>query len=246
MRASIFSLNMTKKRILIVVIAAVLIVALSVASAVVFGKIKEKREREEFLAAMREYYDAKVSAFAEENKTIGEVDVAFIGDSITDGYDVAAYYPQYKTANRGIGGDTTVGLEERLDVSLFDIKPRAVVMLIGANNMREMFDNYESILIKLRDNLPDSEIVILSLTAMSKEWGRNNALAKENNVKIKELAEKYGYTFIDLFTPLTDVATGELYADMSEDGGHPNAKGYAKITEIITPVLDELLANTGE
>lgn len=237
---------MTKKKILIAVIAAVLIVALSVASAVVFGKIKEKRELEEFLAAMREYYDAKVSAFAEENKTIGEVDVAFIGDSITDGYDVAAYYPQYKTANRGIGGDTTVGLEERLDVSLFDIKPRAVVMLIGANNLHEMFNNYESILIKLRDNLPDSEIVILSLTAMSKDWGKNNGLAKENNVKIKELAEKYGYTFIDLFTPLTDPATGELYADMSEDGGHPNAKGYAKITEIITPVLDELLTNAGE
>ena len=237
---------MTKRKILITLIAAVLVIALSVAAVLIIGKVKEKREHEELLNTLREYYDAKVSAFAEENKTIGEVDVAFIGDSITDGYDVAAYYPQYRTANRGIGGDTTVGLEARLEVSLFDIQPRAVVMLIGANNMREMFDNYESILIKLRDNLPDSEIVILSLTAMSKDWGRNNGLAKENNVKIKELAEKYGYTFIDLFTPLTDPETNELYADMSEDGGHPNAIGYAKITEIITPVLDELLLKTGE
>ena len=98
---------------------------------------------------MREYYETKVKQFEEENKTLGGVDIAFIGDSITDGYDVASYYPSYTVINRGIGGDTTVGLEARLDVSLFAVQPRAVVMLIGANNMGEMFDNYESILGKM-------------------------------------------------------------------------------------------------
>ena len=235
---------MTKKRIIITAASIILIIALAVAAMLITKSVKEKRERDELLAMMQEYYDTKIKRFEEENKTLGEVDIAFIGDSITDGYDVATYYPDYTVINRGIGGDTTFGLEDRLEVSLFEVEPKVVVMLIGANNLEKMFDNYEDILIKLKENLPDSKIVILSLTAMSKEWGKNNQLAKQNNVRIKELAEKYEYTFVDLFTPLTDPETGELYANMSEDGGHPNAQGYARITEILTPVLDELLQKT--
>ena len=235
---------MTKKRIIITAASIILIIALAVAAMLITKSVKEKRERDELLAMMQEYYDTKIKRFEEENKTLGEVDIAFIGDSITDGYDVATYYPDYTVINRGIGGDTTFGLEDRLEVSLFEVEPKVVVMLIGANNLEKMFDNYEDILIKLKENLPDSKIVILSLTAMSKEWGKNNQLAKQNNVRIKELAEKYEYTFVDLFTPLTDPETGELYANMSEDGGHPNAIGYARITEILTPVLDELLQKT--
>ena len=170
------------------------------------------------------------------------MDVAFIGDSLTDGYDLKKYYPQYVTANRGIGGDTTFGLEQRLQVSLYDLKPKVVVMLIGANNMDSMFDNYESILISLKENLPDSKIVLLSLTAMGGEhWGRKNELAAYNNVKIKLYAEKYGFTFIDLFSALYDVEIGEVYEGYTVDGGHFTHEGYVVVTDQITPVLEELL-----
>ena len=194
--------------------------------------------------AIRAYRAAKLKQYERENAEYGdfEVDVAFIGDSLTDGYDLAKYYPQYVTANRGIGGDTTFGLEERLQVSLYDLKPKVVVMLIGANNMDSMFQNYESILQSLKENLPDSKIVLLSLTAMGGEhWGRKNQLAAYNNVTIKLLAERYGYEFVDLYSALYDVSIGEVYEGYTVDGGHFTHEGYTVVTAQITPVLKQLL-----
>jgi lysophospholipase L1-like esterase len=210
-----------------------------------FAKIlPEKREEEKLQEAVRAYRAAKLEQYERENAAYDDydVDVAFIGDSLTDGYDLAKYYPQYVTANRGIGGDTTFGLEERLQVSLYDLKPKVVVMLIGANNMDSMFQNYESILQSLQENLPESKIVLLSLTAMGGEhWGRKNQLAAYNNVSIKLLAQKYNFTFVDLYSALYDVSIGEVYEGYTIDGGHFTHEGYTVVTAQITPVLKELL-----
>jgi len=206
--------------------------------------LPEKREEEKLQEAVRAYRAAKLEQYEQENAEYDdyEVDVAFIGDSLTDGYDLAKYYPQYVTANRGIGGDTTFGLEERLPVSLYDLKPKVVVMLIGANNMDSMLENYESILKGLQENLPESKIVLLSLTAMGGEhWGRKNQLAAYNNVTIKLLAERYGYEFVDLYSVLYDVSIGEVYEGYTIDGGHFTHEGYTVVTAQITPVLEKLL-----
>ena len=207
--------------------------------------LPEKREEEKLQEAVRAYRVEKLEKYAQENAEYDdyEVDVAFIGDSLTDGYDLAKYYPQYVTANRGIGGDTTFGLEERLQVSLYDLKPKVVVMLIGANNMDTMFQNYESILQSLKENLPESKIVLLSLTSMGgKHWGRKNQLAAYNNVSIKLLAQKYDYTYVDLYSALFNLSTGEIYESYTTDGGHLTPLGYSVVTAQITPVLKELLS----
>lgn len=232
-----------KKRYLIPLCALVL--ALITLAIVYFAVLlPKKREEEKMQEAIRAYREAKIEQYERENAAYDdyEVDVAFIGDSLTDGYDLATYYPQYVTANRGIGGDTTFGLEERLQVSLYDLKPKVVVMLIGANNMDSMFENYESILKSLKENLPESKIVLLSLTAMGGEhWGRKNQLAAYNNVSIKLLAEKYGYAYVDLFSALYDVSIGEVYEGYTIDGGHFTHEGYEVVTAQITPVLEEVL-----
>ena len=206
--------------------------------------LPEKREEEKLQEAVRAYRAAKLEQYEQENAEYDdyEVDVAFIGDSLTDGYDLAKYYPQYVTANRGIGGDTTFGLEERLQVSLYDLKPKVVVMLIGANNMDSMLENYESILKGLQENLPESKIVLLSLTAMGGEhWGSKNQLAAYNNVSIKLLAQKYNFAFVDLYSALYDVSISEVYEGYTIDGGHFTHEGYTVVTAQITPVLKELL-----
>lgn len=228
------------------------IIALSVAALAVvlaagwfFGfHLPQKRTQEAFARDVAAYRSAKMEQYRQENEQYEDyaVEVAFLGDSLTDGYDLAKYYPQYVTANRGIGGDTTFDLESRLQISVYDLKPKVVVMLIGANNMDTMFENYESILKGLQDNLPETKVVLLSLTAMGGEhWGRKNQLAAYNNVTIKLLAQKYGYTFVDLYSPLYDVTIGEVYAGYTIDGGHFTHEGYVVLTEQITPVLQTLL-----
>ena len=190
------------------------------------------------------YREGKFAIYKEENEKFAdyEVDVAFLGDSLTDGYDVAKYYPEYLVSNRGIGGETTIGLEERLKLSLYDLKPKVAVMLIGANNMDTMFDNYESILKGFNENVPNTKIVILSLTSMSGEWGKKNHLAAYNNVKIKMLAEKYSFEYVDLYSALLNLETGEIFPEYTTDGGHLTDLGYEVLTEKITPAIEKQLA----
>ena len=209
---------MTKTR-KIIVITIVLSILLSIGIGLIYFftvVLPEKQEKEQFLQAMQEYYDAKLVMYEDENEKYDdyEVDVAFLGDSLTDGYPLEKYYPQYLVLNRGIGGETTFGLENRLKVSVYDLKPKVAVMLIGANN----FD-----------------------TSMGGEWGKNNQKAAYNNVKIKLLAEKYGYEFVDLYAPLLNLDTGEIYAEYTTDGGHLTSAGYEVLTNAITPTLQHLL-----
>ena len=233
-----------KKKVLIWVISFVLIAVIITSIwlfAIYLPQVKKEKEARKFL---EDYYNAKVEMFAEQNKNLTdyEVDVTFVGDSLTDGYDLEKFYPQYKTLNRGIGGDTTFGVEKRLQVTLYDVKPKVAVMLIGANNIKTMFENYEKILISFKENLPQTKIVLLSLTSMGGEyWGWQNQISAFNNVKIRMLAEKYGFEFIDLYSPLLNLEDNEIYDEYTTDGGHLTTKGYEVITAQITPVLESLL-----
>ena len=199
---------------------------------------------EELKRQIAEYRENKIEAYEKENERYAddEVEVAFLGDSLTDGYDLSLYYPQYLTCNRGIGGETTVGLEERLQVSLYDLKPRVAVMLIGANNMDTMLENYERILIGMRENVPSTRVILLSLTSMGGEWGRKNQLAAYNNVTIKLLAEKYSFAYVDLYSALLNLESGEICEEYTTDGGHLTPKGYEVLTAQITPVIERELA----
>ena len=232
-----------KKKIAVLVIILVFALALSSMIYIFIKNQEEKTKKEEWAAFVETYRSEKIKTYRQENERYapGEVEVAFIGDSLTDGYDLDLYYPDLVTSNRGIGGDTTFDLEKRLQVSLYDLQPKVVVMLIGANNFKTMFDNYENILLGLKKNLPNSRIVLLSLTSMSGEWGKNNHLAAFNNVKIKALAEKYGYEFVDLYTPLLNLETNEIYPEYTTDGGHLTHEGYVVLTAQIRPVIDRLL-----
>ena len=233
----------TKNKILIII--SIALVAAIVASCVyVFGfYLPDKKERAEYEQMIKAYYASKLSSYKDENERYAdyEVDVAFLGDSLTDGYDVAQYYPQYTVANRGIGGETTYGLEERMSVSLYELKPKVAVILIGVNNINTMFDNYESMLVDIKEQLPETKIVICSLTAMGRDWGHKNQLATYNNVIIKKLADKHGMEFVDLYTPLFNEATGEIYDAYTTDGGHLTPLGYEVLTAAITPKLEKLL-----
>lgn len=234
---------MNKRKIILIIVSAVLILAIAAGLIYLFGFYIPQ---EEIRAQMQAYYDSKVVLFEQENAEYEpyEIDIAFIGDSLTDGYDIEKYYPEYSVENRGIGGDTTHGLLARLKVSVCDIKPKVIVMLIGANNLKTMFENYEDIVVGIKENLPDTQLIICSLTSMGADWGRNNQLAAFNNVKIKAIAEKHGCPYVDLFTALLNTETDEIFEHYTTDGGHLTADGYEVLTECIKPVADKILKNS--
>ena len=233
-----------KKKKLLIFLSLLAIIIVTVSVIFIVNAIQGLAEEKQRQALVKQYYDDKLACYIQENNTYQdyEVDVAFLGDSLTDGYDVAKYYSEFVVSNRGIGGETTVGLEQRLDVSVYQLKPKVIVMLIGANNMSEMFSNYENLLIGFKENLPDTQVVLLSLTAMGGEhWGKKNQLASYNNVIIKKYAEKYGYYYVDLFTPLFDENIKEVYQGYTVDGGHFTQLGYEVVTSLVKPVVVEAL-----
>ena len=232
---------MKKKHWIIIIVFMIIILATIVTCHFV---VKHKKEKEQQLL-VQEYYSSKLELYRKENEKYAdyEVDVAFLGDSLTDGYDLEKYYPEYVVSNRGIGGETTYGLKKRMQVSVYDLKPKVVVMLIGGNNLDTMFNDYEDILKELENNLPSTKIVLLSLTAMGKDWAYKNEIACFNNIKIKLLASKYDCEFVDLYTHLFDLNTNEINSNYTNDGVHFTSDGYKVVTDQIKPVLAQMLNN---
>ena len=188
----------------------------------------------------KEYYDSKVIEFASENQTLSDVDIAFIGDSITDGYEqFGTAYSSYKVAWRGIGGDTTTGVYNRLEVSLYAVNPKVIVLLIGVNNLDSMFTDYEKIITDIRAKLPDSKLIVQSLHPTSKDFSSYNSKIIDANLKIQEICENNGCIYVDVYTKL--IENGVYSAEYTDDGLHPNEAGYAKITEVLLPVIQESL-----
>lgn len=235
-----------KKKILRIILLT-LAAAVVLCGAIFGGKYLHDRKEEKLLQEqIQQYYADKYVQYEQENQRYGdyEVDVAFLGDSLTDGYDLAKYFPQFVTANRGIGGETTFGLEKRMTLSAYELKPKVVVMLIGGNNLDTMFENYENLLVGLTENLPDTKIVLLSLTAMGGNWSHKNPLAAYNNVKIKALAETYKCVYIDIFTPLLDTTTDQIRSVYTNDGVHLTHEGYVVLTQALAPVLEALVGKS--
>ncbi len=234
-----------KKRNVIIVIA--LLIALILTAHIAYYLIVELpkiREKEELMKNYQEFYAQTLKDYEEENKKYEdyEVDVAFLGDSLTAGYDVKSYYPEYLVTNRGIGGETTHGLKDRLGVSVLDLKPKVCVMLIGGNNPDTMFEDYEEMLITFQAQMPETKIVLISHAPTSGEsWGLRNEIFAYNNVKIKLLAQKYGYEFVDVYAPMLDLETGKMNEKYTVDGAHFTAEGYDVFTAQVKPVIDRLL-----
>ncbi len=234
-----------KKKIIIFTLIALIWTA-GVAGGVyyIIVRLPEIREKEEQLRKYNEFYAQMLEEYAEENElyTDLEVDVVFLGDSLTAGYDVKVNYPEYLVTNRAIGGETTYGLKNRLAVSVLDLKPKVCVMLIGGNNPDTMFQDYEDMLIIFKEQMPETKVILVSHAPTSgPDWGERNVTFAYNNVKIKILAEKYGYEFVDIYSPMLDLETGEMDERYTVDGAHFTADGYSVYTAQLKPVIDRLL-----
>lgn len=189
--------------------------------------------------------------FTHHCKTVAkEGQVVFFGDSITEFLSVSDWYGEYSLKsglelyNRGIGGDTTLGLYKRAKENVTCIKPKAVVILIGTNDLGMGFDtdfirtNIEDTLKLFKEECPDCKVILEAIYPVieGKAGKRRNADILETNKKLKALAEKYGAAFIDLTDKLAD-GEGNLKADCTYDGLHLSAKGYEVTTKEIAKLL---------
>lgn len=224
---------MCKKR--IIILTAVLLLAAVVLTALIFFFVEKSKPQT---------YEEKVAAFVEKNPALKQGQIVFIGDSMTERYKLDRAYKDLdlEVYNRGISGDTATWLQARLGVSLFDLAPSKVVLMIGTNDINygrsaeEIAGDYESILHLIRQNLPDAKIWCVSIVPQNTDYSegaaQNNAQIREANEKIKALACSYGLEYVDLYSLLVD-ENGLLNGAYSTDGLHLNRRGYAVWTNAL-------------
>ena len=137
------------------------------------NQAEKKDERTEH----QKYYDNKCQTYATENTNYAKKQIIFIGDSITDLYILDDHYADLNLAcyNRGIGGDNTSGVLNRLKVSLYDLNPSKVVLMIGTNDINgnvkneEIIANYEKIISNILSTLPNVELYCVSIIPQNED-----------------------------------------------------------------------------
>lgn len=228
----------------IIYLSIIFLLTAGMVTMAVFLLTKKKQEDQS------SYYDKKVAAFAVENANYSKGQIVFIGDSITDLCPLDNYYQDLpkKTYNRGIGGDTTDGLYRRLKVSLYDIEPSEIVLMIGINDLNlgkpidEIVQNYENILSDIKVHLPSTKLIAMSIMPMNEEMGYFSDIDAQNqkvmttNSRIKPLVEEKEYTYLDLFSSVK-TENNRLIKEYSEDGIHLNDAGFKVWAGLVKPLL---------
>ena len=205
-------------------------------------------------AKKSDYWKMKYDSFDVQNANLSKGQIVFVGDSITDLYPLDDYYTDLNLAtyNRGIGGDTTGGLLDRMQVSIFDLTPSRIVLMIGINdivgggkNNNYVLHNYNLILEQISKKLPDTKVLCMSLLPISltlQEYvpqiniKAKNTQVLEANDRIRNLAVLYGYEYYNLNQLVSD-EKGSLDMQYSVDGLHLNAAGFEVWTNLLKPHL---------
>lgn len=184
------------------------------------------------------HYANRVQNFRDQNLIFQNV--VLVGDSITEGFDVAKFFPGRRVLNRGIGADVIGnglppgdkrGVLKRLDESFFDCSPRDAFLLIGINDLGDghkpevMEVGYRVILRKVKEHAPAIHVHIQSLLPTRDNYAKHNPNIIDFNKRLQNLAKEFGYDYIDLHSPMAD-DKGELKKEFTTDGLHINAEGY--------------------
>lgn len=174
--------------------------------------------------------------------------IVFFGDSITQGWAkrLDEYFPGVNIANRGISGDTTRGMLIRLSQDVLSLKPSAVVMLMGTNDLEEqatpatIAGNIKLIIDNLKSSNPKMPIVLCNVMPSSETKKRPADKIKEvNKLMFEAVKGDPQVTVLDTWTLFANEA-GDAKAEEFPDLLHPNDAGYAKWAAALRPILATL------
>ena len=187
------------------------------------------------------------------NKWAGRIEqdrhaVVMLGDSITQGWadDFSGWFPGLKMANRGISGDTSRGVLIRLKEDVLDLEPRAVVLLIGTNDLEEkaepetIAENLKLILAEFARHDSHMPIVLCQVFPSSASKSRpSDKIKKLNQLYAAAVRGNTQVTLIETWTLFAD-PKGDAIAAEFPDLLHPNMAGYEKWAGALRPVFATL------
>lgn len=197
--------------------------------------------------------------YAEANAALpapakGEKRVVFIGNSITDGWPNA--HPDFFKSNnyvgRGISGQTSPQLLSRFRQDVINLKPVAVLINIGTNDVAQNTGPYNEEFtlgnIMSMAELADAngiKVILSSVTPAGEyPWRKEIKDVPQKimslNAKIKAYAKEKGFSYIDYFSVMCD-ENNALKSNLGSDGVHPNEEGYKIMEATAKKVIDRVI-----
>ena len=186
--------------------------------------------------------------------------VVFMGDSITEIWgkrlnpampEPAPFFPGEPYVNRGISGQTSPQMLVRFRQDVIDLKPKVVVILAGTNDLAEntgpmRLEDSESNLQSMSDLATANgiRVVLCSVLPAKAFWWHPgidpSAKIVELNNWIRAYAAQRGFSYVDYYDAMVNT-DGGLRSDLSPDGVHPNAKGFAIMAPLAEAGIEQSL-----
>ena len=202
---------------------------------------------------------AELKRYREADAALGppapnENRVVFVGDSITDYWKLADYFPgkPYVVINRGIDGQTTSQMLVRFRQDVIDLNPRVLVVLAGTNDVagvtgptrnEDIEANYTSMAELARlHHIRVVFALLLPVNNYTEDAKESFALRPRERILaldtwLKDYCAKNGLVYLDYFSAMVD-DKGMLKRGLSDEGLHPNASGY----KIMAPLAEKAIA----
>lgn len=196
----------------------------------------QQNSRYDTIRYARDYYQHRMNLFKQE--PIEKGGIIFLGNSIAQFGNWKKLLGDSSAINRGIGGDNTFGVLERLD-DVVARQPRKLFLEVGINDISQdipvniVADNIITIVKQIKEKSPSTEVYVISiLPTNDRVKNEYPAAHKKNhqvtslNALVKPKSRAVGFTYIDLNKIFSD-ANGKLNEQYAEpDGLHLNERGY--------------------
>jgi lysophospholipase L1-like esterase len=170
--------------------------------------------------------------------------ILFVGDStFTKWKTIHDDLPEYTVINRGFGGSQMSDLLHFTDRIVLHYKPRMIVVQEGGNDIHsgkspeQLLADIKSFIEKVRASLPETPIVIGSITGNSARWSEIETRKRANQIVKEYIARQKNAVWVNFFDPFLG-ADGKPREELFvEDHMHPSPAGYQLRAQILRPIL---------
>lgn len=190
-----------------------------------------------------DHYRARYELFKKE--PVVKEKIIFLGNSITEGGNWKKLLKDSSVINRGVSGDITFGVLNRLD-EVIKRKPSKLFLLIGINDLAKgipdevVMQNIFTIVYRLRTGSPKTQIYVQSILPTNSTIPNPPLPEHINkgehilvvNSQLKKYSEKLKFTYVDLYPKFLN-AEGQLDTQYSGDGLHLNDAGYKQWVSVL-------------
>jgi lysophospholipase L1-like esterase len=211
-----------------------------------------KQQQLDFETRLRDWpnlarYQAANAQLGEPAK--GESRIVFLGDSITENWNLSDSFPGKPYVNRGISGQTTPQILLRFRQDVIALKPIAVVILAGTNDIAEntgptTLEAIENNLVSMVELAQKNgiRVVLCSVLPAARYPWRPEIQSIEKiqalNRRMKGYAAQARVEFLDYYSAMIDQKSG-LKEELGRDGVHPNRAGYAVMARLAAKMISE-------